>query len=91
MIIQWNDEKNSLLKHLRGVSFEQIVILLEENALIDVLDHPNKEKYGNQKLLLFNIENYIYVVPAVIDGGSCFLKTIYPSRKYTEKYLGGNK
>ncbi|WP_245534797.1 hypothetical protein [Treponema primitia] len=59
--------------------------------MIDMLDHPNKEKYGNQKLMLFNIENYIYVVPAVIEGESIFLKTIYPSRKYTEKYLRDNK
>jgi hypothetical protein len=37
--------------------------------------------------------NYIYVVPAYISpsGEECHLKTIYPSRKYTNKYLGGKK
>jgi len=33
----------------------------------------------------------VCVVPAVISdsGEECFLKTIYPSRKYTQKYLRG--
>jgi len=32
---------------------------------------------------------YVYVVPACISasGEECRLKTIYPSRKYTNKYL----
>jgi len=40
---------------------------------------------------MVNYEEYIFVVPAVISesGEECFLKTIYPSRKYTQKYLKG--
>jgi len=40
---------------------------------------------------MVNYDEYIFVVPAVISesGEECFLKTIYPSRKYTQKYLRG--
>ena len=31
---------------------------------------------------------YVYVVPCVLENDVCFLKTIFPSRKYTAKYLG---
>ena len=31
---------------------------------------------------------YVYVVPCILENDVCFLKTIFPSRKYTAKYLG---
>jgi hypothetical protein len=56
---------------------------------VDVLEHPNQEKYKGQVFILVERENYIYVVPASISesGEECHLKTIYPSRKYTNKFL----
>ena len=40
----WNEEKNNSLKEDRGISFERIVVAIEEGHLIDVLEHPNKER-----------------------------------------------
>ena len=94
MTYNWSDQKNELLKEQRGISFEEIVILLPENKLVDVLDHPNKAKYPNQYLYLINLNEYIYVVPFVknVEKKEIFLETIFPSRDYTKKYLrnGGN-
>ena len=87
----WNDEKNELLKKLRGVSFEQIVLAIVSGDLIDRIKHPNPEKYPNQKIFLVKIENYIYSVPYVEDDEKIFLKTIMPNSKATKKYLGGTK
>jgi len=53
------------------------------------MDHPNKDKYPNQKIIIVNVDGYAYLVPFVIDGNEYFLKTIIPSRKATKKYLGG--
>jgi len=86
----WNDEKNELLKKLRGVSFEQVVLAIVSGDLIDRIKHPNPEKYPNQKLFLVKIDNYIYSVPFVEDDKKIFLKTIIPNSKETKKYLGGN-
>jgi uncharacterized DUF497 family protein len=87
----WNDEKNELLKRLRGVSFEQIVLAIASGDLVDRLKHPNPEKYPNQMVFLVKIEEYIYSVPFIEDDDKIFLKTIIPSRKATRKHLGGKR
>ena len=87
----WNDEKNDLLKKLRGVSFEQVVLAIVSGDLIDRVKHPNPEKYPNQRVFLVKIEDYIYSVPYVEDDEKIFLKTIIPNSKATKKYLGGKK
>ena len=87
----WNDEKNKLLKRLRGVSFEQIELAIASGDLVDRLKHPNSEKYPNQMVFLVKIEDYIYSVPFVEDDEKIFLKTIIPNRKATKKHFGGKE
>jgi uncharacterized DUF497 family protein len=87
----WDKEKSLLLKKTRGISFEQIVIHIEQGNLVDIIEHPNGEKYNHQKILIINIDNYIYTIPFVQNQNERFLKTIIPSRKFTKKYLGGMK
>jgi hypothetical protein len=87
----WADEKNELLKKLRGVSFEQVVLAIVSGDLIDRVKHPNPEKYPNQRVFLVKIEDYIYSVPYVENDEKMFLKTIIPNSKATKKYLGGTK
>jgi uncharacterized DUF497 family protein len=87
----WNDEKNELLKKLRGVSFEQVVLAIVSGDLIDRVKHPNPEKYPNQRVFLVKIEDYIYSVSYVEDDEKMFLKTIIPNSKATKKYLGGKR
>ena len=87
----WNEDKNNLLRQHRKISFEQILTAIENRQIMDVIEHPNKIKYKGQIYIMVNYNKYIYVVPAIISesGEECFLKTIYPSRKYTQKYLKG--
>jgi hypothetical protein len=87
----WSDEKNELLKKLRGVSFEQVVLAIVSGDLIDRVKHSNPDKYPNQRVFLVKIEDYIYSVPYVEDDEKMFLKTIIPNSKATKKYLGGEK
>jgi hypothetical protein len=92
MSFLWNEEKNELLKKERHFSFERIVIAIEEGYLLDVLEHPNKVKYENQIALVVEVENYAICVPCVVQkDGNFFLKTLYPSRKYTRAYKLGGK
>ena len=83
----WDEEKNQKLKEERGISFADIQIAFEEDRVLDVIDHPNKKKYANQQMLIVEIEDYVYLVPFVKDEDKYFLKTIFPSRKMTKKYL----
>ena len=73
----------------RGITFEEIVELIESGAKVIEVDHPNKKKYPNQRILIVDVSGYAYMVPYVKDGTEYFLKTIIPSRKATKKYLGG--
>jgi len=72
MKFDWSIEKNTLLKTERAISFERIIIAIEEDKLLDILEHPNKEKYPNQFLLIVEISEYVYVVPCVIEKDVCF-------------------
>ncbi len=86
---EWDIGKNQKLKQTRGVTFEDVVFHIIHGGLPDIVEHPNKTKYPNQKIFILNIENYVYLVPFVEGEKSVFLKTIIPSRKMTKKYLGG--
>jgi len=87
----WNKEKNLLLKRERDLSFEQIVLHIENEDLLDIVEHPNENKFAHQKILIIKIEEYIISVPFVENGSERFLKTIIPSRKLTKKYLKDSK
>ena len=80
--IKWSLVKSERLKKVRGVSFEEIL----QAKLVAVKKHPNREY---QNIMLFQHQGYIWVVPYVINGEGIFLKTLYPSRKYTKLYKGG--
>ena len=83
----WDDNKNDLLKQTRDISFEEIILSLANNKLLEVVEHSNKQKYPNQKMFVVEERNYAYIVPFVEDDEKYFLKTIYPSREATKKYL----
>jgi uncharacterized DUF497 family protein len=89
---RWNHEKNELLKVEREISFEEIVLALEGDGLLDILQHSNESKYPNQRILIVALDGYIYLVPFLEEADYYFLKTIIPSRKATRDYLaGGNR
>ena len=84
----WSNDKNEWLKANRGVCFEDIVILLERDDVIDIVVHPNQESYPGQMIAVVRIKEYVYLVPYVKEGNTIFLKTIIPSRKATSRYKG---
>ena len=84
---RWNHDKNEALKIERSVSFEEIVLALEADGLLDQLRHPNSEKYPNQSVLVVALDAYVYLVPYVEESDYFFLKTVIPSRKATRDYL----
>ncbi|MBM3283214.1 BrnT family toxin [Candidatus Gottesmanbacteria bacterium] len=83
----WDENKNQQLKTERDISFEDFLVAIDSNQLLDIIEHPNKKKYRNQKIMIININQYVYLVPFVEDEEKIFLKTIIPSRRATEKYL----
>lgn len=84
----WNKDKNQQLKKRHGICFDDIVpILKKQEDILDVIPHPNRNKYPNQKMFVVAVGGYAYLIPYVEDDEKIFLKTIIPSRKATKKYI----
>ena len=88
-MFDWSDEKNAQLRQERGIGFQEIIFHIEQGDVLAVSEHPNKEKFLEQKIIYVRIEDYVYMVPFVESEEGKFLKTIIPSRKATKKLLGG--
>ncbi|CUB07401.1 MAG: BrnT family toxin [Tepidiphilus sp.] len=85
--ISWNAEKNEKLRRERNVSFQDVVYAMANGAILDTFDHPNQDRYPDQKIHVVDIDGYAYLVPFVESEDEIFLKTIIPSRKATKTYL----
>jgi len=53
------EDKNKLLKQERNISFEQVVFAIENKQIVDIMEHPNQEKYKRQKFILVEINSYV--------------------------------
>lgn len=84
---RWDEAKNARLIAERRISFEEVVLAIGQNGLLDVFRHPNPRRYPNQMVLVVAVRGYAYAVPFVEDDNCLFLKTIVPSRKATRSYL----
>lgn len=83
----WDNQKGDRMKKERSISFEEVLVAIEEGNILDIVKHPNEAKYPQQQIFVVNISNYAYLVPFVEDNKKVFLKTIIPSRKATKKYI----
>jgi hypothetical protein len=79
----------SAILRAAGSSDEEVVFHIDRGDLLDIVEHPNPERYQSQRLFIVNIDNYGYLVPFIEPEEEVFLKTIIPSRKATKKYLKG--
>jgi len=85
---EFSADKNQCLIKERGISFEEVISALDNDKLLDVIVHHNREKYPKQEIYIIDINGYVYLVPFVRKNKhTVFLKTIFPSRKLTKKYI----
>jgi len=76
---RWNPIKDYLLMLTRGLGFKEVL----KGRFVKITQHPKRE---SQKILFIWHKDYIWLVPHVRQGDDMFLKTLYPSRKYTKLY-----
>ena len=87
--IRWNPQKELLLQANaeRGfVGFQNCMDAITDGRILADIQNPS-ETYPNQRVMILDINNYAYVVPYVEGESELFLKTVFPSRKYTAFYL----
>ena len=81
--LRWNPVKNEWLRITRGMSFDD---LTNHGTFLGSRYNPAR---AGQEMLLFEYRGYVWLVPYVNDRSGKFLKTLYPSRKYTKRYRQG--
>jgi hypothetical protein len=86
--IKFSEEKDELLKATRSIGFDEIIRHLSSGDLLADQVHPSRP---NQRIYVVKVEEYVYIVPFVVDyeKQEIFLKTVYPSRSYTKRYIEG--
>lgn len=84
--IEWNEDKNKQLQVERNLSFEAIVVAIEQGKLIDIVPNPSSH-HAHQNVLVVEIDNYLVLVPFVEDEEKIFLKTAFRSRKIMRNQL----
>ena len=82
-VTRWDNAKSAALKKERGVSFEEMT---RDGRIINMVGHPTK---SHQRLVLYDYEGYVWVVPCVVSETEIFLKTMFPSRQYTKRWKKG--
>jgi|SRR3989344_3089953 len=85
--VEWNPDKNEWLRKERSITFDIILTAIAEGGLLELRDHPNQTRHPKQKEFVVVFEEYVYIVPFVEDKEKIFLKTIFPNRTETKKYL----
>jgi uncharacterized DUF497 family protein len=56
VVFAFDPEKNNLLRKKRGVTFPMVIEAITEKGILAHFDHPNKEKYPGQRVLVVELE-----------------------------------
>ena len=88
--INFSEEKDELLKATRGVGFDEILRRINSGDLLADQHNPSQNR-ANQRIYVVKVGEYAYVVPYVLNRQKfeIFLKTLYPSRAYTKRFIQG--
>ena len=81
--LNWDPQKNEILKQERRISFEEIAYLIECGQVLGIEENSSRP---NQKIYILEIGDYAIIVPFVENDNEIFLKTAFPSWKYTKRY-----
>jgi uncharacterized DUF497 family protein len=89
MEFRWSEEKDAWLREHRGISFEDIVVALDNGRLLATRRRTGRSAFAHQEILYVDIGDYVFMIPFVRDQEWIFLKTIIPTRKGTRDFLRG--
>ena len=86
--IEWDKGKSKRIKRERGKSFEELVEYIRAGKVLAYMEHRNKARYPNQKLIVLDVDGYPWVLPCEIRGNKLRLITAFPSRRYKDLIKG---
>jgi uncharacterized DUF497 family protein len=63
----WDEAKNARLRAERGIGFEDVIFHIDRGDQLDVLEHPNPERYGGQRIFIVRRFGYRPAVTRLYD------------------------
>ncbi|AEA33664.1 DUF4258 domain-containing protein [Hippea maritima] len=91
MNIVFDELKNRKLKKERNVTFEMVIEKMAKGEILLDFEHPNKEKYPNQRIMVIELNGYPCCVPYIQTNDEIVLKTIFPDRRFKKLLKKGDK
>ena len=88
MKFRWKPAKPEELKAKGRPSFEEVIEAIAEGR---VIDSESNQNYPGQTILIVDIPSkspLLCAVPITQIGDEFFLHTVFPSKKYTQRYKG---
>ena len=82
MEFRFSREKNEWLAANRNITFEDVIREIADGGLLADFEHPNRQRYAGQRIMVVRIGNYPHFIPYTVEGETVFLKTVYPSRRF---------
>ena len=89
--INWNTDKRLQLIEECCISFEQLLLAVSQGALLDFVEHPNRENYPNQRKLVVRVHGCVLLVPFVETKKEIFLKNDHSKPNRHQKVSCGGK
>ncbi len=74
MDIVFDELKNKKLKKERNVTFEMAIEKMAKGEILLDFEHPNKEKYPNQRIMVVELNGYLHCVPYLQTKDKIVLK-----------------
>lgn len=87
MNYEWDEEKDLEVQEKHGISFLEVVSLIERRHLLGIFENRGPD-YPGQKVLLVRKGKAVYMVPFETRNGKRRLITAFYSEYYTNKYRG---
>ena len=85
--IRWSIQKDVALRRdpsRLGIGFKECAEAIREGRILDQLENSN---YPGQIIAVIEHNGYAFAVPYVENDEEIFLKTAFPDRKLTRRYL----
>ena len=84
-MIIFDENKARFLRLKRNINIDEIIELIIEKKYLDILEHPKRK---NQQIFIIFYNDYIHVVPFVVDmENNIVIKTVFPSRNFQKIYV----
>jgi uncharacterized DUF497 family protein len=83
--VTWDNAKNEKLRAERGISFEDVVFHIERGDILDIVEHPNQDRYRGERVTIVQVGDYAYLVPCLHEDECVVLKDNHSEPKSDAK------